>query len=98
MLRAAACLLALLAASSAAAQATFVETFDASNEGQWTWGFGDSVPRTGGNPGAYLRTEGLDTFAPQPRTTTASNRFVGDYRSRGVTRLGVDVVTFRVDF
>ena len=77
---------------------SFVETFDVTNEGAWSWGFGNTVPATGGNPGAYLRTDGLDTFAPQPQTTTPANLFVGDYLARGVSSLGVDLITFRVDF
>ncbi|HKQ61406.1 MAG TPA: hypothetical protein VJS92_08935 [Candidatus Polarisedimenticolaceae bacterium] len=77
---------------------SFVETFDGgSNEGGWTWGFGDTIVANGGNPGAYLDTDGLDTFAPQPQTTSGGP-FIGNYRSRGVTSLGIDLITFRVDF
>ncbi|MHC4948946.1 MAG: hypothetical protein ACYTG1_11900 [Planctomycetota bacterium] len=73
---------------------TFTETFDGgSNEGSWTWGAGDSTPAAGGNPGAYLRTDGLDTFAPQPRTQAAVSEFTGDYRAQDVSAIGVDLVT-----
>lgn len=76
----------------------FVESFTgASNVGLWTYGFGVSTPSSGGNPDWYLRTEGLDTFAPQLRTRLDSI-FTGDYRARNVTALGVDLVTFAVDF
>jgi len=76
-----------------AATGSYTESFEGTNVGGWTWGFGDTVPAFGGNPGAYLRTNGLDTFAPTPRTTTAANEFTGDYRARGVTSVGVDLKT-----
>jgi hypothetical protein len=56
-----------------------------------------SIPSTGGNPDWYLRTQGVDTFAPQLRTQ-GDSVFTGDYRARGVTTLGVDLRTFAVDF
>jgi hypothetical protein len=75
------------------------ETFEnGSNPSAWTWGFGNSLPTSGGNPGGYLRTDGLDTFAPQPRPTAPTTPFVGDYRDAGVTCIGVDLITFAVDF
>jgi hypothetical protein len=51
-----------------------------------------------GNPGAYLETSVLDTFAPQPRTTSPTSEFTGDYRAMGVTALGGDFNTFGVSF
>ncbi|MHC5113649.1 MAG: hypothetical protein ACYTGP_04380 [Planctomycetota bacterium] len=78
---------------SGAVSGSYTETFDGTNEGGWTWGFGDTIPPFGGNPGAYLQTNGLDTFAPTPRTTTAVNEFTGDYVARGVTSIGVDLKT-----
>ncbi|MCP3906366.1 MAG: hypothetical protein GY715_22325 [Planctomycetes bacterium] len=84
---AAACLL------SGAASASYSEAFNGTNEGGWTWGFGDTFPAFGGNPGSYLQTAGLDTFAPMPRTTTAVNEFTGDYNALGVTSVGVDLKT-----
>jgi hypothetical protein len=87
----------LLAASASADQ--FVETFDGgSNIGGWTY-FApvESLETTGGNPGAYLRADGLDTFAPQPRTTGESV-FTGDFRALNVQSLGIDFATFYVDF
>jgi len=81
----------LLSASFASAQ-EFVEGFDAgSNEGGWTWGTGGVVP-TGGNPGAYLDSAILDTFAPRLRTTQAGSPFTGDYRAAGVSSVGVDLI------
>lgn len=88
-----------LVAAQHSTAGTIVETFDAgSNAYQWTWGFGNSLPTTGGNPNGYLRTDGLDTFAPQPRPTLAGSPFVGNYRTAGVTCIGVDLITFAVDF
>jgi hypothetical protein len=76
---------------------TFVETFDGgSNAGGWTFGGpGGGIQAAGGNPGAYLSSGLLDTFAPQPRTTQAGSPFTGNYRERGVTSFGVDLVTFQ---
>lgn len=74
---------------------TVVRTFDgASNPDGWNWGFGNSFPAAGGNPGAYLRTDGLDTFAPQPRTTVANSPFLGNLRAAGVVSIGVDLAAF----
>lgn len=91
--------LMLAIAASPAAADTFTETFDGgSNAGGWTFGTGNEVVEaTGGNPGAWLHDLFVDTFAPQPRTTQASV-FTGDLRHRGVTRLGVDLLTLSVDF
>lgn len=91
-------LVAAVGGPVAAGTVTFVETFEGdSNEGGWTWGFGDTIVPTGGNPGAYLRTDGLDTFAPRPQTTSGGI-FVGDYRATNVSSVGVDLITFAVDF
>ncbi|MFO0826845.1 MAG: hypothetical protein U0572_01740 [Phycisphaerales bacterium] len=85
-----------VAASVSAAQ--FVDTFESSSSaGGWTFGLPPVYPHSGGNPGAYLKVTGLDTFAPQPRTTGASV-FTGDYRAKRVATLGVDLLTIAVDF
>lgn len=86
-------------ASGAWAEIT-TDTFDAgSNTGGWTYGgpFG-SVLATGGNPGAYWNEPDIDTFAPRLRTTNLTSAFTGDYRTRQVSRLGVDLALFHVDF
>jgi len=83
------------------AQSSFVETFDGgSNEGSWTYGSpGEFIAPSGGNPGAYLHAPLVDTFAPRPRTSFGvPSMFTGDYRARGVTSVGIDLVTFAVDF
>ncbi len=78
---------------------TFTETFDGgSNVGGWTFGTGNEViEASGGNPGAYLHDTFVDTFAPQPRTSQPSI-FTGDLRQLGVSRIGIDLITFSVDF
>lgn len=93
--------LALLAfgAPSQPPESTIV-TFDggaAANIGAWTYGLAPTYPSTGGNPAWYLHTTGLDTFAPQLRTT-ASSVFTGDYNAGRVEHLGVDLKTIAVDF
>jgi len=92
----------LLAAPSLAPRAatTVVETFETGgNEGGWTWGGpNQSVQATGGNPGHYLYIPFLDTFAPQPRTTIPTSEFGGNYEAQGVVSIGIDLVTFDVDF
>lgn len=88
---------ALLVAASAQGATTTVMFEDGVNTGLWTYGVGMSIPSSGGNPGRYLRSDGLDTFAPQLRTQ-GSSIFTGDYRAAGVTALGVDLQTFAVDF
>jgi len=92
-------LAASILVASAAAQ-TFVEGFtNGSNQGAWTWGAGDQIVSTGGNPGHFLRTTVLDTFAPQPRTGAGvSSPFTGDFRARRVTSTGIDLVTFATQF
>jgi hypothetical protein len=86
---------------SAAARASFVETFDGGgNTGGWSYGTGNEVIEpTGGNPGAYLHDPIVDTFAPQPATTLGVvSPFVGNYRVMGVIRVGIDLITHAVDF
>jgi hypothetical protein len=94
---AAACFLLTLPASAQ----SYTETFTGGvNQGGWTWGNpADSIQPTGGNPGAYLRNDNLDTFAPQPRTTAgAGSPFGGDYRARGVQSVGIDLITHATQF
>lgn len=77
---------------------THVTDLSTTFDGSWAWGGpGQSTPTSGGFPGAYLRTAGLDTFAPQLRTVGASV-FTGDYRAAGVSALGVDLRSFAIDF
>jgi len=89
----------LAVAAAPAVAADFTETFDGgSNVGGWTFGTGNEVIEgSGGNPGAYLHDTFVDTFAPQPRTSQPS-LFTGDLRQLGVTSIGIDLITFSVDF
>lgn len=100
----------LAAATAHAGSTTFVETFTGgSNKGGWSY-FGDPenpvevVESSGGNPGAWLHAtctglNCLDTFAPQPRTQLGTeSEFTGDYRARGVTSVGIDLILLDVDF
>ncbi len=94
-------LFALLASPSVAQPCTtVVASLDNGNNATgWTFGGpNQSQPLTGGNPGGYVRSDFLDTFAPQPRCANNANAFTGDFWSRSVHRIGVDLQTFRVDF
>jgi len=95
------CALWFSLASNAAAQScgTTVETdFQSSFVGGWAWGGPAQSIASGPVPrGPYLRSEGLDTFAPQLRTSGGSP-FTGNYRAQGVTALGCDLQTFAIDF
>jgi len=92
-------LAAVLLACAPAFADTFTETFDnGSNVGGWLYGGpGETIETTGGNPGAYLHSPSLDTFAPQPRTSGPDSVFTGDFQGRNVSVLGVDLITIAVD-
>ena len=93
--------LAIVVIAGPAAANTFVETFDGgSNVGGWTYYAPvETIPASGGNPGAYLRAEGLDTYAPWLRTAWGGDSiFTGNYRAMNVSSIGVDLATFYVDF
>jgi len=98
------CILILASAFAGVAfaqEVTFVETFETGNEGGWIYGGpGEVIEPTGGNPGAYYRSPTLDTFAPQARTSPlgATSLFTGDFRARGVSAVGIDLITHYVDF
>lgn len=80
---------------------TFTEDFeDGINDGGWTFGgaFSERIEPDGGNPGAFLRNDFLDTFAAQPRTALGlRTAFHGNYRERAVRFVGIDLAVFRVD-
>lgn len=90
----------LVLASRPAGSDTFTETFTGgSNTGGWLYGGpGETIEATGGNPGAYLHSPALDTFAPQPRTSGPDSVFTRDFRARNVTAIGIDLITIAVDF
>lgn len=87
-----------LAAAGASGQ-SLVEPFDGgSNAGGWTYGVPcEQVLVAGGNPGAHLDQDCLDTFAPRLRTSGSSG-FTGDWRARDVAHFGVDLITKHVNF
>ena len=94
-------LAALLAIPSWAAPSTTVtETFDGTlEEATWRVAPFDVIEPSGGSPGAYLHVSGLDTFGPRIFSVEGlDQKFVGDYRAKGVTGLGVDVQLFGTDF
>jgi hypothetical protein len=89
------------ATSVAFASQTFVETFsNGSNVGGWHITLmGDTNPSTGGNPGAYIEADQFGGFEPTARTTsTAPNPFIGDFRARNVTSIGIDLETIAAQF
>ncbi len=94
----------VVAASSAcvAQPLTVVVGFESGNvPGGWSFGGPDEgVVLAGGNPGAYWRTLGLDTFAPILRTEAGVEAppFTGDYWRSRVRSVGVDLILTRVDF
>lgn len=90
----------LACAATALGTTLHQESFDsgAANDGAWQFFGTDSFPAAGGNPGAWLRSQNLDTFAPRARTTASLSTFVGDYRAKGVTAFGFDLRTDYVDF
>ena len=87
-----------LAVGGPASADTFIENFEAgpAHVGNWSYGIAPTYPATGGNPGKYQRTTNIDTFAPQPRTLSATSIFTGNYRDAFVTSVGVDLNTFAV--
>ena len=90
--------LVLLLVAAAPAE-TFTETFDGgSNVGGWSYFPQEQVEPAGGNPGAYLHAWGLDTYAPWPATSDPTSIFCGDYRTAGVTGIGIDLIVHAVDF
>lgn len=86
----------VLGEAPTAGEETFVETFDnQSNEGGWSWGnINESILPDGGNPGAHLFNTNLIFFFPTASIEgPAPNQFTGDYRARGVTAIGIDLLT-----
>ncbi|MFT7670982.1 MAG: hypothetical protein ACI8X5_003697 [Planctomycetota bacterium] len=86
--------------SGSALSQDYVESFDGSvNAGGWTFGSTiEGIDAGGGNPGAHLHNSNIDTFAPQCRTTVATNPFHGDWRAMGVNSFGLDLKTYSTNF
>lgn len=86
-------LLAATLSTATIAQADeFVDDFESGpSAGGWRISGGGTTESEGGNPGAWLHRNNLDTFAPIVRTTIpADTPFVGDYRDMGVTQISFD--------
>jgi hypothetical protein len=89
------CALLLSTVAPNVAQTTVESFTGGSNLGGWTFGGPNpAIPPSGGNPGAYLASGLLDTFAPQPRTTASGTPFTGDFRAASVSSIGIDLITF----
>ena len=73
---------------------TTTETFETgSNVGNWIWGTGSETFVTGTDShGRYLREDYLVTFTPRASTDFGvASVFTGDYRSRNVQSVGIDM-------
>ena len=80
---------------------TFVETFDeGSNQGAWSWGTGnESISPLNGNPGAFLQDLTLSSCCPAASTSFGdTSAFTGNYRARGVSSVGIDLITLDASF
>lgn len=81
---------------------TFTENFESgSNVGSWTFGAPhlERIEPEGGNPGAFLRNDWLDTIGPSGQTLVSeSSVFTGNYRSRNVVSVGIDFALFQVGY
>lgn len=86
------CAGALALAQGAAASMTHV-TFDDGPAGWSINGF-DEIQAAGGNPGANIHLQIIDTFGISVRNDTNS-KFLGDFTARGETRVSID---FKVNF
>ncbi len=77
---------------------TIEETFDGEiDQASWRVGPLDGIAATDGHPGAFLHLPQLDTAAPRISTVSAlAAPFLGNYRSRGVVALGIDINLFSV--
>ncbi|MCP4545649.1 MAG: hypothetical protein GY835_04170 [bacterium] len=90
--------LSILTGSSPQA-AKFIEGFEDSNIGNWKISGYDVLETTGGNPLAYRHVQGLDTFIPSARTFSAEpNIFNGNYRTKQVTELGIDIILHQIGY
>lgn len=92
MNKAAAGLLACALGQGAVAAVTSVP-FDNGAEG-WSINGYDTISPSGGNPGANINLEIIDTFGISVRNDTNS-KFLGDYTQRGPTRVSID---FKVNY
>ena len=88
--------------TASVAQEVFVDTFeDDANVGGWVFqGDGsdlEGIVEPGGNPGAFL-SDISNTVAPFVRSSARQSPFTGDFRSRGVSEVRVDLRVIDVNF
>lgn len=90
-------LASLLVASTAVAQP--LDDFEGGvSTGNWSFGGpSEFIAPTGGNPGGYIRSAGLDTTIPWLRCVEGSP-FTGDFRAAGITGATIDINVFSTDF
>lgn len=82
----------LAIAGAAAAQTTYVETFDdGMNHTNWTWDRTSlgTIEDAGGNPGGYFRS----VLTPVPSLFCDDPLFTGNFRERRVGSIGADIRT-----
>lgn len=75
------------------------ETFETGTKvGRWTWGVGtDDLVESNGNPGRYLRESYLVTYTPRASATFGvQSMFIGDYHTRNVESVGIDMAIISV--
>jgi hypothetical protein len=86
--------------TAADVRTTYTETFETgTNEGGWVWGTGNEYfVEINGNPGRYLRESHLVSFTPKASTSFGvQSAFTGDYRTRNVSSVGIDMAIASVD-
>ncbi len=89
----------LLLAAAVPAQNAVTTFSNNSNVGGWTYGANSFIDtHVGTTTNWYLHTTNLDTFAPQLRTTGAAGPYAGNWRTKGFTSAGVDLITFSTQF
>lgn len=78
---------------------SFVEGFEGlSNHGNWVWsGIFHASVFEGGNPNAFIMSQGLFHPAPRFSTTDPNSQFGGNWRDRGITSTGIDWRSITVD-
>jgi hypothetical protein len=76
------------------------DTFEGGiNNAGWAFAPWDVIESSGGNPGAWLHNDFLDTFAPIVASDwEIPNAFQGDFRATRVTGISVDAITIARDF
>jgi hypothetical protein len=93
-------LLAVLAAAPLHAQTSYNESFEGGvNAGGWTLdASAQSIPATGGYPGAFFRASMLNAGVPLLHTGAGVNSpFIGDYRAARIAKMRVYLKVFAAE-